>query len=54
VSELKISGTAVSILYNMILSAFKSSIKKNLENTLATLVSDAMTEGSQGFLTLFE
>ena len=52
--DLKISGTAASFFYNFIISAFKSTIKSNMEKTLSDMVRDTMNEGTQGFLSAFE
>jgi len=52
--DLKISGTAMSLLYNLVLAAFKKTIKSTIENALANMVTDAVNNNIGDLMQVFE
>jgi len=51
--DLKISGTAASILYNLVLAAFKKMIKSTIEKELSELVRSAINDSAQDLMSAF-
>eukprot|EP01118_Nematostelium_gracile_P001396 TRINITY_DN11428_c0_g1_i1.p1 TRINITY_DN11428_c0_g1~~TRINITY_DN11428_c0_g1_i1.p1 ORF type:complete len:311 (+),score=82.74 TRINITY_DN11428_c0_g1_i1:43-975(+) len=47
--DLKISGTAMSLIYNMVISAFKNTIKTSIEKALANMITNSMDASSKAF-----
>jgi len=52
--DIKISGTAMSLLYNLVLAAFKRTIKSTIENTLAGIVTQSINNSSENVMQVFE
>jgi len=52
--DLKISQTAMSLFYNLVLAAFKKTIKSNIESALSDLVTEAVTENASDLMGAFD